>query len=482
MKGTCVACSGSGDYYKFSGDTCEFVGKTECTKIIYNSFQCVDSCSDSYSYSLGSICYQGCDENMINSESNKCKCIDKYFRTNEGPIEQYHCLRENVLCNPEHKSYDPITKECFKETCGNEKIMKIENRSGSSSIAQCLDSCNEFYYEENGKKYCISSCPKDKSLYYIENNVKNCVNSCNVGDYLYQLGNDQCVKYNDCTYINGSKCTDSCLHNDGDKACVQFCQGSYPYKNGQLCVQTCPTGFINQNNECVNSPDDKNCFYTIESENSNNKICYSSCKESPNPLQIYDSTKSSISHKCVKECTEPYPYLFENEQTCYDKCESIPILKNIKNSNYHSDTFNKICYCHLFGITDNGEYKCYNDEEGCINDQFKYKKDNQCVKECTSFIYEVPNNSNGKKLNECYNTVEDCKYKDYYYYNTKERRCYISLPDDANSNEINTESRKPKEDEGRNTYTRGCESLLFPKKTTKGICKKECDKDEYFRP
>ena len=35
---------------------------------------------------------------------------------------------------------------------------------------------------------------------------------------------------------------------------------------------------------------------------------------------------------------------------------------------------------------------------------------------------------------------------------------------------------------GRNTYTRGCGNLLFPKKTTKGICKKEWDKDKYFKP
>jgi hypothetical protein len=60
-------------------------------------------------------------------------------------------------------------------------------------------------------------------------------------------------------------------------------------------------------------------------------------------------------------------------------------------------------------------------------------------------------------------------------------RCYLTLPSGANSNEIDA-NRIPKEDEGRNTYTRGCTSLLFPKKTTKGICKKECDKEEYFKP
>ena len=88
---------------------------------------------------------------------------------------------------------------------------------------------------------------------------------------------------------------------------------------------------------------------------------------------------------------------------------------------------------------------------------------------------KVPNNSNGKKLDECYNSVDECKDKKYYYYNTRDRRCYVSLPAGANSNEIDVATRLPKEDEGRNTYTYGCGSLLFPKKTTKGICKKECD-------
>ena len=123
----------------------------------------------------------------------------------------------------------------------------------------------------------------------------------------------------------------------------------------------------------------------------------------------------------------------------------------------------------------------YNEEE-CTSSpyNFKYKEDNQCLKECISFIYKVPNNSNGKRLNECYSSVDKCKYKNYNYYNTNVRRSYINLPDNANPNEIG-EDRISKEEEGRNTYTRGCGSLLFPKKTSKGICKKECDKDEYFK-
>ena len=78
-------------------------------------------------------------------------------------------------------------------------------------------------------------------------------------------------------------------------------------------------------------------------------------------------------------------------------------------------------------------------------------------------------------MNECYSSVVKCKDNNYNYYNTNVRRCYVSLPDNTNPNEIG-EDRIPKEDEGRNTFTRGCGSLLFPKKQPKEYAKKNAIK------
>ena len=71
-------------------------------------------------------------------------------------------------------------------------------------------------------------------------------------------------------------------------------------------------------------------------------------------------------------------------------------------------------------------------------------------------------------MNECYSSVDKCKDKNYNYYNTNKRRWYVCLSDNANPNEIG-EDRIPKE---RHAFTRDCGSLLLPKKSTKGICKK----------
>ena len=78
-------------------------------------------------------------------------------------------------------------------------------------------------------------------------------------------------------------------------------------------------------------------------------------------------------------------------------------------------------------------------------------------------------------MNEYYSSADKYKDKNYDYFNTNVRRCYINLPDNANSNEIG-EDRISKEDEGRDTYTRFCGSLLFPKKQTKGYAKKNAIK------
>ena len=483
-KKDCFPCDGieRGGYYIFDGDGCS---KAEsCSKIIYNTFQCVNECPDSY-YSFGKYCYQSCSGNMKEKDgTNECECVDKYYIDDNS---QEHCLGDGVNCNPEHQYY--YDKQCFTEPCTNKKL-KVETRSGSSNIFQCLDSCDtKFFYKQGIQEYCVDDCPKDKFLYYGTNEPKECIDKC-TSVYPYQKENNECVKIDSCSYINGTKCIESpntCLHNKvendelNSKKCVEFCLSPYLYKNtnDNTCNKEC--NFINRNNECVTKTED--CFYTETSKDAVNKICYSSCKESPNPFQIYDSSNSAISRRCVKQCqdADPYLYKFENEKICFQKDDFPDFMKDI-DDNYYLGSDNTY-HCGLYAIKDDGSYKCYKNEKGCIDDGFSFKIDeHQCVKECTSFIYEVPNNNPKTKLDECYSSVQKCKDKNYYYYNTKERRCYISLPDNANSNEIDTENRKPKEDEGKNTYTRGCESLLFPKKTTKGICKKECDKDEYFRP
>ena len=481
-KDDCVPCPkniGKGNYYKILGSTCTI--QTSCTKIISKSFQCVDSCPPDYSYSMGRYCYASCTGNMKEKDDNECECSNYYSKDGND----YECYSSDVICNPGHKY--TYNKQCFtiKQSTYEDKYVNVITRKGISNIYEILDSCNTYFYTKDQEKICVNVCPKDKYLFVNKGSRPyECVGSC-TSPYSYIKNSNECVELENCDYVDGTKCIVSpnkCLHNKDSKECVQYCQGEYLYKDtiNMICEKQCD--YINRNNECVSNTD--GCFYTEVSDTTPNKICYSSCGESPNPFQIYDSENSAISHRCVKNCdVPPYLYKFENEQLCFQKDDFPPVMQ-CRDKNYLD--LDKTYHCYYYAIQDDGSYKYYNNEEGCINDGFKYKKDNkgiQCLKECTSFIYEVPKNSESKKkLDECYDNVEGCQKEHYYYYNTKEKKCYISLPNGANANEIDPEKRLPKEDEGGNTYTKGCGSLRFPKITTKGICKKECDKDEYFKP
>ena len=475
-------------YYKITGtDTdngCKRVLKSDCKKIIYNSFQCVDSCENYFS--LGSYCYPSCTGNMKpkSQSDHECECVGLFYKETIDGKTQYHCFRNDVLCNPDHQSYDHDTKQCFTSNdCGNsQKARKVIHRNDLSNIFRCSNSCigDEFLYEKSGNKYCIDeNCPDDKYFYYIrEDKQKVCVDNCNsVGLYYKQTegqkADRKCVDITECTSVIGSRCySTDCLHNDGSKVCVQVCEDDYIYKDEELkiCYKKCPSKFRYQNNTCVQSNKAGNCFYTDADPSADNKICYSSCLESDKPFQIHNSKQ------CVSSCSTDYLYTFENDKVCYSSCGSIPFI----GKNYYSDGHK--CHCFLYGVKNDGHYQCYDDEASSYNDGFRYKKRNQCLKECTTFIYEVHKDTNEKKLDICYESVDECRDKKLYYYNTDERRCYASLPSGKKPNEIDFETSLPKEDEGRNTYTDNCGSIRFPKKTTKGICKEKCDKDEYFYP
>lgn len=467
---------GRGDYYEFNTDsTCSKIGKSSCSYILYNTFQCVSSCPDDYPYSMGNYCYQSCSGNMKikAGESKECECSFKFYKEVKDEKTQFLCLSSNVLCNPEHKSY--YLNECSNDACDGSKKMKVEYREGLSNIFRCSDNCenNEFLYNYGSNTYCLDSCPKNKYLYYITEetiNSKVCTEQCIEG-YPY-LKEKECIK--NCNNFNGTKCIDPnlCLRKKDDNICVPYCDDGYSYEDvgNHICYDHCPSKYITQNNKCFDINNLDKCFYFKETEDASDIICYSSCKDSPYPYLI------SGSKKCVGSCTNEY-YRFENEQICYNSLDSIPYIQG---ENYYCED-NKVCHCFLYGIKD-GEYVCYNDEKSCYDAGFRYKKNNnQCLNECTSFIYTVPKNENEPKLDECYDRIEECRNKNYYYYNTNDRKCYISLPPGTNPNENDSENL-PQEDEGRNTYTYGCGSLRFPKKTTKGICKKDCDKDEYFKP
>jgi hypothetical protein len=82
--------------------------------------------------------------------------------------------------------------------------------------------------------------------------------------------------------------------------------------------------FFNRNNEYVSSTNEERKF---------NKICYSSCKESPKPFRIAGT------NQCDTECPPSHPYRFEKEKTCYENCSSITFIQHVGIINIHKIIF-----------------------------------------------------------------------------------------------------------------------------------------------
>ena len=82
--------------------------------------------------------------------------------------------------------------------------------------------------------------------------------------------------------------------------------------------------FFNRNNEYVSSTNEERKF---------NKICYSSCKESPKPFRIAGT------NQYVTECPSSHPYRFEKEVTCYENCSSITFIQHVGIINIHKIIF-----------------------------------------------------------------------------------------------------------------------------------------------
>lgn len=470
----CYYCDNGGDatktFYQINESTKTCQAKSTCTKIIYGSNQCVESCGNYYS--LGSYCYPSCTGNMvIKDEANReCKCIDLYYIERNNGITLYHCSGENDKC----QSYDLETKECSQSnSCSNGKKMKE-----TEGIIRCSDTCEENEFVDGNK--CLTKCPDSKKHYYIDDEgQKVCTSDCSEKSLYYKDKKEECLSSYECNYIINSNrtCYDSCLHNYGSKECVENCDDAHPYKDeeNQICYEHCPSKYRKnegQNNTCLKVNDTENCFFTNTSEFDLDKICYENrCPEGYS--QIYNTKR------CIENCeNDPYyKYSFEDEKICYSSCGSIPFI----GKNYYTNG-NK-CKCFFYGKFDNGTYRCYDNETTSYDDGFKFKQGNQFIKECTGeqYKYTVEKEEGEKLLDECFENTDKCQERNYNYFNVNDKKCYANLPDGAHPNEIDPLTNKPHKDTQGNTYYNpGC-GEEYKYLTISGVCKKDnCDDNEYY--
>ena len=211
----CYDCSNYPNYYSIDSSSCN-----QCTgnKIIFESKECVDSCN-SPMYIMSDACYRNCPEySMI--DGNLCKCLYNYYFTtvtttdsDSDPLKIQHCLPPNIV--PTGYNFYNMNGE-FLNDCDTSSYYLKNEIIGGKSVTRCSSGCigNEFEYEDenDGKKYCLDSCPSGTKTFNNFDNRK-CLSSsdkCSDVNPNFYEKNNICVDKNECIVYYNEKCYNYC--------------------------------------------------------------------------------------------------------------------------------------------------------------------------------------------------------------------------------------------------------------------------------
>ena len=505
----CFLCPGIIEGQKYhinsNGDCLlEFDHNEKCKFMVYNTKQCLESCSNLKQ--MGDFCYQDCDSgNRKPDGDNNCICKSYYYIDSEDGKSLWRCY--NQKCDSFHQSYNETDKQCFtSDDCDSNSNMNktYEERDDMSGIYKCSERCNETQKYYNG--HCVNICPSEVPYYYTDDEgIKICTEDCK-SQNLYYRDTRECIQNCDEEEFisDDNRCITSCIlpfyqyKDDQDKAhCTLNCTGRTKFKQevegsdpktGQ-CVSHCDSQFY-INDKCVNSTEKEKCFYkkeeeiitdsigidsissdTIE-ENYINRQCLISCSEIPDyPCYIY-GTKECIKCEVPGYCHHEREYeLFPTNGTNTD----------LATDSFYFDPEEYICNCILYAMENNRKH-CFKDEAACKSKGYFFRRGNECLKVCKPY-FEVRDDVNDGLVDQylriCFNSVDECKSEDYFYYNVDMLTCWNTCPDDMFSIQVDSDGY-PFEDNTRSTCVKKC-GKDFPKHTKgKNICKKECDANEFF--
>jgi hypothetical protein len=194
----------------YNNKYCNEITSLDKPYMIYNTFECVESCPSKYKYYLGYYCVDECNKENMKSNGVKCECNSGY----------------KININKEQKLI-----ECIKD-CPN--LYDIEYN-------ECVDSCPS-KHKILFNNTCYKKCP----LYtkeIIKNNIQSC--ECENQEYVINYNNK---KYIVCTYLK--KCPENTYiyHNK----CVSKCS-KFKYEN--ICYEKCPNELIPVKDKCIEMKD-----------------------------------------------------------------------------------------------------------------------------------------------------------------------------------------------------------------------------------
>ena len=152
--------------------------------MIYNTFECVESCPNEYKYYLGNYCIKKCNKNKMKSNGVKCECENGYKILLKRKENEIKCVSE---CKGEYYLYNYETNECVKKCPSNIKILFnntcykecpiLTKQIEKNNILTCECEYNSFEINKNNIKYigCTSSLKCPQNMYNYEN---KCVEKC----------------------------------------------------------------------------------------------------------------------------------------------------------------------------------------------------------------------------------------------------------------------------------------------------------------
>lgn len=446
----------------------------------YDKRECVTQCEDNDKKKIEII-----DNIKITRCSSKCKIEEFYYKTNNSCLEDcswafiYENFDGSIECVDECNEddiYNNTLNQCVKKCGQNEIILFDFEESLNKSIKHCISNdYSKFYYEYDGIYF--TDCNDTYKLFKIETFPTNittgsesqgiCVENCLMaGDYKF-LDEGKCVlncseKFhynkiclNNCSTLNQDhdynlnftlvgKNNDN--NNDKEKEiiikeedynmdeheCLKDCpKGTYKDEETKQCyVSSCIEGkYINSSNlECINCNITNNFIYNekinikfvSKSQGEINDIvirqyCLSSCPKN-SPYYNYDEKECSSS-----KCSENKKYsAYDNPYICYNSCSLIGEY------NYEKDY---ICYKESVGCDkdyfyyDENKVKICVDEKDCIEKNFLYIQEKQCVMNCNENYYRIKpklNNLNKiEKLGSCL-VDKDCINRGYSLLNNSD--------------------------------------------------------------
>ncbi|CAL6018894.1 Cathepsin_L [Hexamita inflata] len=356
--GQCVNRCSTGAYYYASAYAQPLICQSSCTyyvvNITSNSKQCLVKCPDATPYADNGLCVARCSTGkyfVVTSQAQTliCQASCTFYIINSSNGDSQQCL---ASC-PDSLPYSDAG-QC-KARCSSGAYMFVTGQG-----LFCVDKCT--YYVINASNgdsmQCLAQCPSGTP--YSDSGL--CVSRCSSGNY--QIINSAYICQATCTYYVVN------ITNGNSHQCLTQCPSAYPFAESGLCVAHCSTNAYNPQFICQSSCN--NLFLTNTSDQ-NSQLCLDAC-----PTGYIQNVK-----ECITKCPSATPYYDKNK--CVDRCASgqYSIFPAYAQSYICQDN------CYLFNYnTSNGNSKlCYD----YCPPALPFANKGECVQHCSPAFYILSN-------------------------------------------------------------------------------------------